>query len=174
VGDRRGEGFCPFEVEVRKRARKGGRERSLYWVQIAGGFVQRSSNGPSCGSEMEVYWRQAHSSRMWKGDKVAGIHKQMSDIAFVGARWAISQHATMAQRGRRQKVIFEGRECVFWFVDKGWFEAGGWPGSLKGYSEDGIARRTSRGMEDARRELLECTGKEGGRRPRFEICAYVP
>jgi hypothetical protein len=36
----------------------------------------------------------------------------------------IIQYSTMAQMGRRQKVIFEGIECVFWFVDKGWFEGG--------------------------------------------------
>jgi hypothetical protein len=63
----------------------------------------------------------------------------------------------------RQKVIFEGMECVFWFVNKGWFEVGGRPGSLKGYSEVETARRTFRGMEDAHRESLECIGKDGGR-----------
>jgi hypothetical protein len=108
---------------------------------------------------------------MWKEDKVAGIHKQMSDIAFVGARWAVIQHATMAQRGRRQKVIFEGRECMFWFVDKGWFEAGGWPGSLKGYSEDALARSTFQGMEDAHIESVRVYGKgwREGERPDLKV-----
>jgi hypothetical protein len=56
---------------------------------------------------MEAYQRQAHSSSTWIEDKVAGIHTQMSDIAFVGLRWAVIQYATMAQMGGRQKMIFE-------------------------------------------------------------------
>jgi hypothetical protein len=86
-----GEGKDFVLARWKGKARRKSTERSLYReVPILGSisrcFVQRPSNGPSCRSEMEAYWRQAHSSSTWKEDKVAGIHTQMSDIAFVGVR----------------------------------------------------------------------------------------
>jgi hypothetical protein len=134
------------------KARRKGTERLLHWDPDRGDFVQRLFNGPNYGYKREVYWRQAHSSSTWKEDKIAGIHTQMSYIGFVGVRRGVIQYAATAQMSGRQKVIFGGMECVFWFVNKGWSEVGGRPGSLKRYSEDEIARRSFRGMEDAHRE----------------------
>jgi hypothetical protein len=79
-----GEGKDFVLARWKGKARRKSTERSLYWDPYRDVFVQRPSNGPSCGSKMEAYWRQAHSSSTWKEDKAAGIHTQMSDIAFVG------------------------------------------------------------------------------------------
>ncbi len=60
----------------------------------------------------------------------------MNQVTFLYVRLAVIEKVNMSQLCGRQKLLFEGMECVFWFVDKSWFEVGDWPCSLMGYPED--------------------------------------
>ena len=73
--------------------------------------------------------------------------------------------------GGRRRFSRGGNGCFGLLIKVGLRLEGGWPGSLKGYSEDALARRTFQSMEDAHIESVRVYGKgwREGERPDLKV-----